>query len=60
LETWPSKWHALDLAELEKVATWKKKDDAKLCVTQLAEKRWKKIVAAKEKVVREATQKATK
>jgi len=39
LETWPSEWHALDLAELEKVVAQKMKDDVKLRVTQLAEKR---------------------
>jgi len=58
LETWPLEWHTPDLAELEKVAAHKKKDDAKMCVTQLAEKRWKEKVAAEVWVVREVAQKA--
>jgi len=36
LETWPLEWCALDMEELEKAIARKKKDDAKLCVTQLA------------------------
>ena len=55
LETWPSEWYAPDLVELEKAATQKKKDDAKLHVTQLAEKRKKETSATKERAAWEAT-----
>jgi len=47
-----------DLEEQDKVVAQKKKDDAKLCVTQLAEKRWQETTIAKERAAREATQKA--
>lgn len=58
LETWPSQWHAPNLAELEKAASQKKKDNAKLRVTQLAEKGWSETAAVKERAAWEATQKA--
>lgn len=58
LETWPPEWCAPDLAELEKVTAQKMKDDAKMCITQLAERRWNEKAAAKLRAVREATQEA--
>jgi len=39
LEAWMLEWCALDIAEIKKSATQKKKDDAKLRITQLAKKR---------------------
>lgn len=60
LEIWPPEWHAPDLEELEKMETQKKKDDAKLCITQLAEKRCKEIAAVEVRASQEATQKAAK
>jgi len=32
LESWPPKWCAPDIAELERSAVQKKKNDAKLCI----------------------------
>ena len=32
LEAWPSEWHTPDIAEIEKSAVQKKKDEAKLCI----------------------------
>ena len=58
LETWPPEWCTLDLAELEKAAAQKRKDEAKLRVTQLAEKRHNKKAAAEVRAVREAGQAA--
>ena len=59
LEAWPLEWRAPDLAELEKETTQKKKDDAKLCITQLVEKQRKETIVAEVWVAREAAQKAT-
>lgn len=36
LETWSSEWCALDITEMEKSAMQKKKEEAKLCMAQLA------------------------
>lgn len=58
LDTWPPRWHAPDLAELEKTIAQKRKDDAKLCVTQLAKRKWKEKSTAKVRVVRKAAQAA--
>ena len=33
LQAWPQKWHALDIAELEKSVAHKKKDGATLSIT---------------------------
>ncbi len=54
LETWPTERCAPDLAEMEKAATQKKKDDAKLHITQLAERRQNKKAATKVRVARNA------
>ena len=59
LETWPLEWHAIDLAEFEKAATQRKKDDAKLRITQLGEKRRKEAVAIEVWAAWDVTQKAT-
>lgn len=53
LETWPPKWRAPDLAKLEKGAAQKKKDDAKLCITQLAKRRRNEKAATKVRVAHE-------
>lgn len=53
LETWPPKWRAPDLAELEKAVAQKKKDDAKLRITQLAKRRQNEKAAAEVRAVRE-------
>jgi len=41
------------------VKAQKKKDDAKLCITQLAEKRHQEITTAKEKAAQEVTEAET-
>lgn len=41
METWQLEWHALDIVEIEKSAAQRKKDEAKLHIAQLAEKRRK-------------------
>lgn len=48
----------LDLVELEKVTTQKNKDDTKLCVTQLAEKKQNEKMVAEERAVRKVAQEA--
>ncbi len=58
LETWPPKWHAPDLEELEKVVAQKKKDDAKLRITQLTEKRRKEKATDEVGEVQKAAQKS--
>lgn len=55
LETWPPEWCALDFAELEKKTIWKRKEDAKLHVTQLAEKRRNEKVTAEVRAAHEVT-----
>ena len=32
MESWPQMWHALDLAEMEKIAAQQRKKDTKLCI----------------------------
>jgi len=41
LEAWQLEWHTPDIAKTKKFVVQKKKDDAKLCITQLAEKQRK-------------------
>jgi len=48
------------LAELDRTTTQKRKDEAKLCVTQLAEKRYNEKVVAKVRAVHEEAQATTK
>lgn len=55
LETWPPEWCAQNLGELEKAAAQKKKDDAKLCVTQLEEKRQNEKAVAEVRALRLTT-----
>lgn len=58
LETWPLEWCTPDLANLEKTVAQKRKNDAKLCITQLAEKRHNEKVVAKVRVACEIAQEA--
>lgn len=55
LETWPPEWRTLDLVEIEKVVSQKKKDDGKFHFTQLVEKRRKEKAAVKVGVAREVS-----
>lgn len=57
-ETWPPEWNTPDLVELENVVAQKKKDNAKLHITQLAEKRRNEKLAVEVMAVREVAQKA--
>ena len=59
LETWAPEWRTPNLAEFEKVEAQKKKDDAKLCITQLAKKRQNEKVAVEVRAMREVAQKVT-
>ena len=54
LESLHPEWHAPDLAELDKIAAQKRKEDAKQCITQQVEKRHNEKVTAKVRVAREA------
>jgi len=56
LETWLLEWHAPDLVTMDKSATQRKKEEAKLCMVQLAEKRRQKVATTKAQEAREATQ----
>ena len=47
LETWPSKWHAPDITEIEKLAAQRKKEEAKLRIAKLTEKRRKEVATEK-------------
>lgn len=60
LEAWPPEWLAPNIAKLERSATKKKKDNAKLRIAQLVEKRQKETVATKVWAGREVAQKAAK
>lgn len=60
LETWPPEWRVVGLAELEKVVAQKKKDDAKLRITQLSGRRRNEKVVAKVRAVCEAAHEAAK
>lgn len=55
LESWPPRWCALDLVELDRIAAQKQKEEAKLRVMKLAEKRQDEKVVIEIKVIREAT-----
>ena len=46
MESWPPEWRALDLAEMEKVATQQQKKDTKLHLAQLAKRRHQEQEAA--------------
>lgn len=46
LETWPPKWCAPNIVEIEKLMAQRKKEEAKLRIAQLAEKRRKEAAAA--------------
>lgn len=59
LEAWPPEWCAPDIAEIEKSAAQRKKDEAKLCIAQLAENRRKEEVPAEVRVVWDAAQTTT-
>jgi len=59
VETWPLEWHAPDLAELEKIAAQHRKDDAKLCITQLPKKMYNEQVVAEVREACEVAQAAT-
>lgn len=60
MEAWPPEWLAPNIAKLERSATKKKKDNAKLRIAQLVEKRQKETVATKVWAGREVAQKAAK
>lgn len=62
LEVWPPEWHALAISTVKvgKFAAQRKKEEAKLWVAQLVEKRWKKAVAAKAQEVQDATKATAK
>jgi len=51
LESWPPEWHALDQAELDRTTAQKKKDEAKLQVTELAKKRCNEKVVMKVRAI---------
>jgi len=55
MESWPLEWCALDLAEMEKIATQQQKKDTKLRIAQLAERRCQEEEAATQRKVAEAT-----
>lgn len=57
LEAWLPKWHAPNIAELERSIAHKKENDVTLCIAQLAEKRQKETTTAEVQAVWEATQK---
>lgn len=59
LESWPPKWRAPNLVMLDRTTTQKRKDEAKLCIMQLAEKRHNEKVAAEVRAVLEVAQATT-
>ena len=60
LETWLPEWCAPDISTMEMSVKQKKKEEAKLCMAQLAEKRRKEAVVAKAQEARDAAQTTTK
>jgi len=60
LESWPPKWHAPDLVEMDKATTQKQKDATKLHVTMLVGKRHNEKVATEVRVVCEAARATAK
>ena len=56
LEAWPPKWHTPNLTEIKKSVAQRKKDETKLHIAQLVEKRRKEVVAAEVREVRDAAQ----
>lgn len=59
LESWPPKWRASDLVELDMTTTQKQKDEANLRVMNLVEKRCNEKVAAEVRAIHEAARAAT-
>ena len=58
IDTWPPECCAPDIAEIENLVVQRKKDEAKLRIAQLDEKRRKEAVTAKVRALWDAAQKA--
>jgi len=56
LEVWPLEWHAPNIAEIEKSAVLRNKDEAKLHIAQLEKKRRKEVVAVGVQAARDIAQ----
>jgi len=59
MAAWPLEWHALDLAELEKIAAQQWKKEMKLRITKLVEIMHQEQKAATQREATEAVAKTT-